>query len=357
VKANSRLGKNGKSHEQRNLDNPEYRALIQDQDLFDRPKDIPPPIARRAVEWLMELQSGNTTDATRKALQQWLNQHPDHERAWRHIEAINQKLCRVGAASSVAHATLAQPSSARRRETIKALAVLLFAGGGAWMIRDEMLLREWLADEQTGVGERRTIRLTDGTVVDLNTDSAISVHFGAAERRVRLINGEILVSTGKEGGLAVPPFLVETAHGELRPLGTRFMVRHQDDACRVDVFEGAVMISPGDGLAPTRTLYANEGAHFTRSTIGESAPTNVANTAWTDGWLVVSGMSLSDFLSELGRHRPGRLSCDPAVAQLRVSGSYPLNDTDRILNILHNSLPIEIHFFTRYWVTVRPRHS
>lgn len=356
MRLNARFGKNGKPAG-RDLDNAECNGVVQNCDLLVHPSDIPSHVAQHAVEWLMELQSGDTTDSTWQALQQWRSQHPDHERAWQHIEAINSKLRSVGAVSSIAHAALTQPRSAKRRETIKALSVLLFAGGTTWMVHDQTPWREWLADERTGVGERRTIRLADGTTVDLNTDSAISVHFGASERRVRLISGEILVSTGKENGYTSLPFVVETAHGELRPLGTRFLVRHQGSASHVDVFEGAVMICPSDGIGSMRTLHANEGARFTRGAIGEPVQTNDAHIAWTDGMLVASGMSLSDFLFELGRHRPGYLSCDPSIAELRVSGSYPLVDTDRILDILRSTLPIEIHFLTRYWVTVRPRHS
>jgi transmembrane sensor len=348
----ARFGKNGRPTGRRDLNNTESDGVV-----LDHPSNIPPHVAQHAVEWLMELQSGNTTDATWQALQQWRSQHPDHERAWQHIEAINGKLRSVGRTSSIAHATLTQPRSAKRRETIKALSVLLFAGGATWMVQEEAPWREWLADERTRVGERRTIRLADGTTVDLNTDSAISVHFGAFERRVRLISGEILVSTGKEKGYASLPFVVETAHGELRPLGTRFLVRHQGNASHVEVFEGIVMVSPSGGVGPAYTLRADEGVRFTQGTIGEPTPTNDAHIAWADGMLVASGMSLSNFLFELSRHRPGYLGCDPSVAELRVSGSYPLDDTDRILDMLRSTLPIEIHFLTRYWVTVRPRHS
>ena len=73
--------------------------------------------------------------------------------------------------------------------------------------------------------------------------------------------------------------------------------------------------------------------------------------------LVASGMRLDRFLAELGRHRPGLLHCDPAIAGLRVSGTYPLADTDRVLDMLRTTLPVEIRFMTRYWATVRPARS
>lgn len=354
MKLGARLRKNDEPAERRGFDDFKSNDAGHDHDLLDSASDIPPHVAQCAVEWLVELQSGGVPD---DALQQWLEEHPDHQRAWQRIEAINGKLRSIEGMSSIAHATLAKPYSAKRRETLKRLAVLLFAGNAAWVAQDNIPWRGWLADERTGVGERRAIRLADGTTLELNTNTAISVRFDAFERRVRLINGEILISTGKEDGYSLLPFLVETEHGELQPLGTRFSVRHEKDASRVDIFEGAVVIHPSDGIGPKRTLHANEGVRFTRTTVGEATPTNDANIAWTDGMLVASGMRLSDFLFELSRHRPGHLSCDPQVAGLRVSGSYPLDDTDRILNILRSTLPIEIHSLTPYWVTVRSRNS
>lgn len=333
-----------------------------------RPSDIPPHVARRAVEWLVELQSGDVSTTTRQSLQHWLGLHPDHERAWQHIEAVNGQLRSVASpmASVIAHATLAPRRSVKRREMIKTLAVLLFAGGTTWVAKDSMPWREWVADEHTGVGERRTVTLADGTIVTLNTDSAINMRFSATERRVLLVSGEILVSTGKDAGHngngrsgngVARPFVIETAQGELQPLGTRFVVRQQANASRVDVFEGAVDIRPHDGAGATRILRAGEQTRFTRNVINEPIAVNDTDAAWIDGMLVASGMRLADFLAELSRHRPGRLSCDPVIAELRISGSYPLADTDRILDTLRTTLPVEIHFLTRYWVTVRPAHT
>ena len=319
---------------------------------------IPPDVARRAVEWLVELQSDDTA---RSALAQWRSQHPDHERAWQRIETVNHQLlgrlrsAASPAASAIAHATLAPPRSIQRREAIKTLAALLFAGGTGWVLEDRTPWREWTADERTGVGERRTVALADGTTVSLNTDSAINVRFTATERRVRLVGGEVLLVTGKDR--AGRPFSVETAQGEIQPLGTRFAVRQQSNASRVDVFEGAVAIRPHGGEGLTHTLRAGEQASFTRTAIGEPLPANDGGTAWTEGMLVASGMRLQDFLAELGRHRSGHLSCDPAIADLRVSGTYPLADTGRILDMLRTTLPVEVHFMTRYWVTVRPSRT
>ncbi|MNW08331.1 fec operon regulator FecR [compost metagenome] len=59
-------------------------------------------------------------------------------------------------------------------------------------------------------------------------------------------------------------------------------------------------------------------------------------------------------LAELARYRHGRLDCDPAIAGLRVSGSFPLREPDRALLLLSQTLPIRLQSFTRYWLNVVP---
>ena len=76
--------------------------------------------------------------------------------------------------------------------------------------------------------------------------------------------------------------------------------------------------------------------------------------SWSKGVLSVSDRRLAEVVDELARYRHGYLSCDPAVANLRISGTFPLKDTDTVLNILSRTLPVKIQTVTRYWVKVVP---
>ncbi|MFM0012757.1 FecR domain-containing protein [Paraburkholderia sediminicola] len=325
--------------------------------------DIPQHVALRAVEWWMELQSGDNTRAQQLALARWCAGHPDHERAWQHICSVSSRFSGLAEATTgnagagvsgaaAVRAALTRPGSAKRRTSVKVLATLLFAGGATWVAGEHMPWRAWSADARTTLGERRTMTLADGTRLTLNTDSAIDIRFSNTERRVRLIKGEIMIVTG-HSDRERRPFIVETAQGSLQPLGTRFAVRQQSALCRLDVFEGAVRISPFDapGLAPV--VHAGQRACFTRDDVSALEPISENDAAWTDGLIVASGMRLGDFVNELDRYRAGHLSCDPSVAGLRLSGTYPLADTDRVLDTLARTLPVEVVFFTRYWATVR----
>ncbi|RQT69988.1 DUF4880 domain-containing protein [Burkholderia cepacia] len=320
---------------------------------------VPPQVARRAVEWWVDRQAGRTGEAFDAALARWRAEDPAHDAAWRHIETMQQRLggLTAGLDPQAAHAALLSPRAGRRRAAVKALAVLLFAGGAAWMAEPARRAAIWPADLRTAVGERRTVTLADRTVVVLDTDTALDVRFDAAARRLRLLRGTIMVTSGHDDRVPARPLVVATAQGELRPLGTRFAVRQRDGATRIEVFAGAVRVQPDDAAARARVIAAGEGADFTRDAIGVQAPLDAYASAWTGGMLVASRMRLADLVAELDRYRRGRLRCDAAVADLRVSGTYPLDDPARVLDTLKATLPIDVHYLTRYWATVVPARS
>lgn len=320
---------------------------------------VPPQVARRAVEWWVDRQAGRTGEAFDAALARWRAEDPAHDAAWRHIETMQQRLggLTAGLDPQAAHAALLSPRAGRRRAAVKALAVLLFAGGAAWMAEPARRAAIWPADLRTAVGERRTVTLADRTVVVLDTDTALDVRFDAAARGLRLLRGTIMVTSGHDDCVPARPLVVATAQGELRPLGTRFAVRQRDGATRIEVFAGAVRVQPDDAAARARVIAAGEGADFTRDAIGVQAPLDAYASAWTGGMLVASRMRLADLVAELDRYRRGSLRCDAAVADLRVSGTYPLDDPARVLDTLKATLPIDVHYLTRYWATVVPARS
>ncbi|KWC79249.1 FecR domain-containing protein [Burkholderia cepacia] len=320
---------------------------------------VPPQVARRAVEWWVDRQAGRTGEAFDAALARWRAEDPAHDAAWRHIETMQHRLggLTAGLDPQAAHAALLPPRAGRRRAAVKALVVLLFAGGAAWMAEPARRAAIWPADLRTAVGERRTVTLADRTVVVLDTDTALDVRFDAAARRLRLLRGTIMVTSGHDDRVPARPLVVATAQGELRPLGTRFAVRQRDGATRVEVFAGAVRVQPDDAAAGARVIAAGEGADFTRDAIGVQAPLDAYASAWTGGMLVASRMRLADLVAELDRYRRGSLRCDAAVADLRVSGTYPLDDPARVLDTLKATLPIDVHYLTRYWATVVPARS
>ncbi len=323
---------------------------------------VSPDVRRQAVNWLVELQSDTVTDETRDQWQKWRSSHPDHEHAWQCIESFSRKLQDLS--SPLAHATLAPPDSPDRRRIIRMLAILLFSGSGAWMIGEGLPWYRWSADYRTGIGEHRTAMLSDGTSIELNSNTAVAIDFNDIQRLIRLVSGEIMVTTAPDPRLvagigAARPLLVETAQGVLRAIGTCFTVRQfdasQQGKSSVAVLEGVVEIQPVAGRL--QRLGVSQQASFTRDGVIAVGKARDTDTAWRQGMIVAEDMPLADFLAELERYRSGWLSCDSAVARLKVTGTYPLADIDKVLTTLQRILPIEVRAFTRYWTRVSARQE
>jgi transmembrane sensor len=320
---------------------------------------IPPRVAEQALEWLLELQIEPVSADVMAGWARWRAEHPDHERAWQRIEAVKGRLQPLsspitadiaqGVLAGSAPARASPPALTRRRHALKTLATLTFASGLTWMAGEHLPWREWSADHRTAVGERRTLVLDDGTQLVLNTASAVNIRFDGMERRVKLLAGEILVTTAKDPQAASRPFLVETGQGTALALGTRYSVRQRDGATAVNVFAGAVELHPRDKASQTLLVKAGDSASYTERTATATGRADVAAITWAEGFIVARSLRLDDFLAELGRYTQDDLSCDPGLAGVRVSGSFPVDDIDKVLAALSTTLDVRTEVTRRLW--------
>ncbi|MGH8487252.1 MAG: FecR domain-containing protein, partial [Pseudomonas sp.] len=169
---------------------------------------------------------------------------------------------------------------------------------------------------------------------------------------LRLYRGEIMVQTASD--LHARPFEVHTAEGRVRALGTRFSVRSEEGSSQVSVLQHAVEIRPVDSPLLMLRMDAGQSVSFNQRQIGTAHPAAPGTGAWTQGMLTVIEWRLADFISELRRYRPGVLRCAEAIADLRLSGAFRIDDTDTILENLSASLPVNVRYLTRYWVSIEP---
>ncbi|MDR0226112.1 MAG: FecR domain-containing protein [Burkholderiaceae bacterium] len=313
-------------------------------------------IRQEAIAWYARLCSGEATDADRMAWQRWLESHPEHQRAWRPFDAMQAMLQRVP--GHLASSTL-QASRHGRRRVLRGMAALVGSGtvaGLSWQLAGRQEgMRSWLADYRTGTGERRDLMLADGSALTLNTGTSVDVSMDAAQRRIVLHGGEILVRTARSAGARDGrPFTVHTPQGRILALGTRFTVRSEGEQTVVSVLQDAVQIQTRQDAGHSLRLQAGQQAVFSGQRLGAPMPADPAQVSWVEGSLVVDGWRLEDVVRELARYRPGRLACDPAVAELRVSGVFPLADTDRALAVIARAFPVRAAGMTRYWVTLVP---
>ncbi|WP_248916658.1 FecR domain-containing protein [Pseudomonas moorei] len=300
-----------------------------------------------AIAWQLSLDSGTAVE--REAFAKWHAAHEEHARAWRQLGMLDQ---RFSVASGPARTALLQSreSIRRRVRTLgSGLASVVAVIGLALFAVDRYLpLDYWLADQRTATGEQRALRLADGTLINLNTHSAIDVRFDEKQRRVILQEGEILVETAHGDAR---PFIVETREGSMRALGTRFLVKREAQGTRLSVLKSAVAAHP-ESSPEEQILREGQQVLIRNNGMGPIVALNLGADAWTRGMLVVDNVRLEDLIRELARYRPGHLGVTPAVADLRITGSFPLKDTNLALNALLPTLPVQIDQHTPWWVTV-----
>ena len=306
---------------------------------------------REAAQWLVRLNSGQARPADRQALAAWRAQDAAHEAAWQRAERLSRTFGAVPAGLGMPVLAQAERTTVNRRAALRVLALVGTVAPAAYLGWRHMPWQQWTAEHRTATGERRSVTLADGSEVLLNTASALDVVFDATERLLRLRAGEVLVTTAKDS--AARAFRVETPGGWLRALGTRFAVRLvNEDTVYLAVTEGAVEITPRHGAQ--RVVQAGEQCRFTAAGIQAPVALGEQALAWVQGVLYADGMRLDDFAAELARYRPGVVRCDPAVAGLRISGAFQLQDTEYILAMLRETLPVQVVTRTRYWVTLVP---
>jgi transmembrane sensor len=191
-------------------------------------------LVRQAFGWMVRLQSGGGDARTRRAFEQWRNAHPDHEQAWLRAQQVGQAMREnfMALPSAAAGASIdALQAGAQRLSRRRALAKLSIAAAtaapAAWLASRMAPWERLAADFSTGRGERRSFTLVDGTVLALNTDSAVQLRFSASQRLLVLTRGEISLVSGQDIA-SLPqkrPLRVQTRDGLFEPIGMRFIVR------------------------------------------------------------------------------------------------------------------------------------
>lgn len=305
-------------------------------------------VLQAAANWYLDLQEAPNNSKLHEAHQCWLARDGAHHQAWARLEKLQGKL-------AIVPAGLAQPmlgsTRNKKRESLKLLGLLLMAGGVSTLAWQSTTLSSMRADRRTATGQRLSVRLDDGSTLQLNSATALNIDYGKQLREISLLQGEILVQTAADA--KARPFVVHTDQGSIRALGTRFLVRREGDRCHVQVMQHAVEVRSAEHQQPQRVV-AGQQLWFGAEKPQAVEPLESHADAWVNGMLVVSNWPLPRFIAELARYRTGVLRCDPALSSLHISGAFQLADTDAILNNLSTTLALRIHRMSPYWVSVEP---
>lgn len=325
-------------------------------------------LVEEATAWFVRMSSDLVTDAESRAFRAWLDDHPAHREAYAEAEALWAELGgipdprldfgtqRHPAGEEVRDAPAARPRRRYRLRTFAAAAasLLLATVIGLWAVGGPDGLR---ADHATAVGETKQVTLADGSIVHLNTDTALSVDISDDCRCIGLLRGEAFFEVASEPGR---PFRVAAGHGASEALGTAFAVREAGETVTVAVSEGRVRVVQDRAEAGDRarvTVAAGEMARYGAAGGIETGHVDMAAlTAWRRGRLVFAERRLRAVVAELDRYRPGTiLFLDSATAEQRFTGVFGLDNTDRALAAIEATLPVDVVRVTPWLTLLRAR--
>lgn len=303
----------------------------------------PDHIAEQAIDWMVLTRSRRMSERQRHAMQMWLQQDPRHLSAWTRIQGMLGDVSTLRK-SSVQHPNLAADArelllQPRRRAVLRGLLAVAISGGSLTIVDRSTPLRTLTADLRTGTGQRRRFELPDGSNVHLNARSAADVSFNHSLRRLDLRAGELLAQVTADRRA----FVVQTAQGRVQALGTRLCLRQEAESCVAAALHGRIKVITDSG--ESIQLQAGQAARFSNSliTLLDEPAEQLAD--WSHGRLTVLDVSLGEVIDRLRPYRSGFLRISSEAARLRVQGVFPLDDSQRALQALAETLPIRLRHY------------
>lgn len=340
-------------------------------------------ILAEASAWFVDFRVGDVDSQARERFDEWLRRSPEHIRAYMEIAkayatlpALTQNR-NISVQELIAYArsegnvvpfdqpTPTQPTSAPRmpgstqrhgpwsgRGLLAASIVLVCttAGVATWLVTHRY------PTYATGVGEHRSITLSDGSTIDLNARSKVRIRFSKAEREVLLVDGQALFEVAKD---AARPFVVHSGTAVVRAVGTQFDVYHKKSGTRVTVIEGRVTVAHEHSLPRITTsavpsgkaavseptfVSAGEQVTITDRTVPKPNSANVAAaTAWMQRQLIFDGDRLGEVAEDFNRYNTRQILIDDQeLRDFHVSGVYSSTDSASFIRFLREQPGVRV---------------
>jgi transmembrane sensor len=306
------------------------------------------PVYMKALEWFVHLQDKSVSADDRHAFSVWIASDPAHrlayERAqtlWQRFDAVKPEYDRFRQSGRRSGRRVG-----RRDVMLGGLAALAVLSGAYRLSRDGLF-----ATYKTGVGERRSFTLADGSTVELGSYSALTVDFSEGSRNLVLHEGQGFFQVATDQSR---PFVVRANGGKVTALGTAFDVKLTNPSVTVSVVEHAVSVAFGQG-DPVRL---NEGWQMTyagdEATLPQRADQQTVE-AWRNDRVIFEDVPLRRVLSELERYRRGRIFLtDTEIGNMPVTAIFDTRDAEAALATIAETLPVRV-LNGSGWVTVVTR--
>lgn len=315
--------------------------------------DQPPSLMEDALHWLAVLQDGAVSPAERRAFEVWLAASPAHREAWQRAQYVWARLDTLAPAlrdareTSGTILTLADRRPSRRRWLQLAAAASVAIAAGGYVLSEPGLF----ADYATGIAQRRTLRLADGSSIELGSDSALSVSLGSRERLVTLYKGEAFFTVAADAGR---PFMVKAAGGSTQALGTAFNIKAVADSVIVTVAEHAVVVAApaGEQVVLAEGQQVRYGPAGLAAVVAADLPDVLG---WRRNRLVFQDAPLGDVVADLQRYCHGRvLIADEGLRRLPVTAVFDAGQAEAAIDTIARTLPIRLRHFSRLLTVITP---
>jgi|SRR5579872_593754 len=334
-------------------------------------------ISNTAAEWLMRLEAQSSPQMW-EAFQAWLDADTRHRAAfirlrvmWHNVDALKSmrpedgtidadlltrsrlqpdRVAALGPHPLEGNASTRPDYGAAllsRRRVLALAAGVAAAGTLAWLGRERI---GWSSYETT-IGGREQVTLADGTVIDLNTNTALRVRLSRNRRAIELTRGEALFHVAPD---SQRPFFVRAASTVVRAVGTEFSVRIRDpEHVEVLVAEGRIAVGTSGSttdlvvpahLAAAPKVSADEAATVQRNAVAvRRMPSGdiIRKLEWTAGQLHFQGETLGEAVQEFNRYNKRQLTiADPAIVAVQVGGIFRATELDSFVAVLQHSFGI-----------------
>lgn len=281
-----------------------------------------------AAAWFTRLKQDSVSEATIEDFLKW-RRAPANDAAYTEVEQRWRQADRVSNDPELVRLTEAALRKPRAWDVLRrvlARNLLPLSLAGATLAGALFLLVSHLQPQayETDVGAQQIVRLSDGSVLRLNTSSRVEVRFARNERRLLLERGEAFFEVAHD---ATRPFIVVAGDTQVQAIGTKFDVRRTADATHVTLAEGRVQVA-----RPSRkeawTLVPNQKITLNGASPVPQVTDAAMTTSWTTGRLRFRETPLVDAVTEVNRYSRTKITLDARhVEDERVSGVFDTGDT------------------------------
>lgn len=297
-----------------------------------------------AAHWLVVLDEPRVSRQDIDAFQAWLAADEAHKRAYDAVSATSDKIDAVLAREPLGR----EVRHRRTRVPVRPIAIAALSAAAAVLALFVISPLSPLRDEAgavyaTAPEEERLVRLSDGTTIEMAPGARLRASLEGDERRVRFEEGVALFNVAHD---ASRPFVVMTKFGEIRVLGTSFVVRLGPDAAITTVLSGRVearremLFSADNSVAASADQEIELGGGA--PTVSVLAPDALdRRLVWRERMVALDGQSLREAAAEVTRFSGVRFAfADTATAQVRLAGYVAGDDVEAFLALLENNVGV-----------------